>query len=141
MPLISVTRLRVRAWRFLPAFLLQAFRSSRQARRAAGNLGAKVLAEAHGTFWTATCWSDEAAMRAFMASGPHGRVMQRLRLWCDEAAVVHWEQQTAAVPTWDEAHLWLQAHGRRSKVLHPSPDHEAYRIPSPVERGSRAQVG
>ena len=137
MALISVTRLRVRAWRFLPGFLLLAARAERQARRAGGNLGTSLLAEANRTFWTLTAWTDEAAMRRFMLDGAHGRGMRKLLTWCDEAAVAHWTQPDAALPTWAAAHQRLQADGRPSKVLHPSAAHAAYRIPPPVVRGER----
>jgi hypothetical protein len=135
MALVSVTRLRVRAWRFLPGFLVLASRSGRQAKRAEGNLGTSLFAEANRTFWTLTAWTDEAAMRRFMLDGAHGRGMRRLLTWCDEAAVAHWTQPAPELPTWAAAHQRLQAEGRRSKVLHPSAAHEAYRIPPPVVRG------
>jgi hypothetical protein len=64
MPFISITRLRVRAWRYLPAFIIQAVRSARQACRAPGNLAVTLLRDSNLTFWTRTAWSDEAAMRA-----------------------------------------------------------------------------
>jgi hypothetical protein len=38
MPLVSITRLRVRSFRFLPAFLLGSLRSAREAKNASGNL-------------------------------------------------------------------------------------------------------
>jgi hypothetical protein len=126
MPLVSITRLRVRAWRHLPAFLLYSFRSARQARRAAGNLSASVLNDANLAFWTRTVWSDEAAMRAFMMAGAHRQVMPRLLDWCDEASLVHWQQETAELPTWPEAHRRLQSEGRRSRVRHPSAAHESF---------------
>jgi hypothetical protein len=43
MPLISVTRLRVRALRYLPFFFIAAARSSRLARRAEANLGVRLM--------------------------------------------------------------------------------------------------
>jgi heme-degrading monooxygenase HmoA len=134
MPLVSATRLRVRAWRFLPGFVIQALRSNRQARRADGNLGTLLLAEAHRTFWTLTAWNDEAAMRKFMLAGPHGSKMKKLMTWCDEAAVAHWTQANSELPTWAEAHRRLQAEGRRSKVTYPSPEQETYSIPPPAVR-------
>jgi Domain of unknown function (DUF3291) len=134
MPVVSVTRLRIRTWRFLPGFLIQAMRSSRQARSAEGNLGSKLLAEAHLTFWTLTAWIDEAALRKFMLGGARGRGMRKLLTWCDEAAVVRWIQDDSELPPWEEAHRRLQEEGRRSKVTHPSPAHQAFRIPAPVSR-------
>jgi hypothetical protein len=34
MPFVSITRLRVRSWRYLPGFLIQALRTARQAKDA-----------------------------------------------------------------------------------------------------------
>src|SRR5947209_18432915 len=78
MPLVSITRLRVRSWRYLPGFLLQSVRASRQAKAATGNLSVSLLRDADFAFWTRTVWSDETAMRGFMLSGRHRRVMPRL---------------------------------------------------------------
>ena len=133
MPLISVTRLRVRSFRYMPGFLWYAFRSNGQARRAPGNLGVALLNDAHSTFWTCTAWVDEAAMRAFMLAHPHRTAMVKLLDWCDEAYLVHWTQENAQLPDWHEAHRRLVAEGRRSKVRHPSPAHEAFQIPPPAD--------
>ena len=92
MPFVSVTRLRVRSRRYVPGFLIQSLRSALQAKRAAGNLAVSVLRDADRAFWTRTVWLDEAAMRSFMQSGVHRRVMVRLPEWCDEVALVHWVQ-------------------------------------------------
>lgn len=43
MPVVSITRLLVRSWRFLPAFIVAALRIVRQAQNAEGNLGAKIF--------------------------------------------------------------------------------------------------
>src|SRR5262249_36436480 len=100
MPLVSITRLRVRRWRYLPLFLLYALASTHQARRAFGSLAVSLLNDSGFAFWTRTVWTDEAAMRAFMLSGAHRRVMPRLLDWCDEASVVHWAQDAAEPPPW-----------------------------------------
>jgi hypothetical protein len=134
MPFISVTRLRVRSWRFVVPFFVQAIRSARQAAASPGNLGTALLRDPQWTFWTSTAWSDEAAMRGFMLAGAHRAVMRRLLDWCDEAALVHWTQDEPELPTWPEAHRRLLAEGRRSKVHHPSADQTAFVVPPPVAR-------
>jgi len=67
-----------------------------------------------------------------MLNGPHRQVMSRLLEWCDEAAVVHWTQESDREPDWQEAHRRIQQEGRRSKVNHPSQAHEDYEIPKPT---------
>ena len=129
MALISVTRLRLRSPRFLPAFAWHTFASARQVRRAPGFLGGWLAGEAGlGGSWTITAWRDEAAMRAFRSAGAHMKAMPKLLHWCDEASVLHWEQETAMLPEMPEARRRMVAEGRISKVLHPSPTHAAKRI-------------
>jgi hypothetical protein len=128
---ISVTRLRVRLLRYLPGFILYASVSARQARRASGNVGVGLLRDANNAFWTRTAWRDEASMRAFMMAKPHRLAMDKLILWCDEAHVVHWSQETPDLPRWHDAHQRMVRDGRRSKVKYPSAAHEAFEIPPP----------
>ncbi len=128
---ISVTRLRVRSFWFLPGFISYALRSSNQARSAPGNLDVALLRDAKNTYWTCTAWHDEAAMRAFIMAMPHRRAMGKLADWCNEASVVHWTQDTADLPDWREAHRRMATEGRRSKVKHPSEAHQDFRIPPP----------
>jgi hypothetical protein len=135
MAFVSVTRLRVRSWRYLPGFLSYAVRSARQAAKAEGNLAVKLLSDARNTWWTSTSWDTESSMRRFMLAEPHGAAMRKLLVWCDEAALVHWSQPEPGLPFWDEAHRRMQSEGRTSKVLHPSPDHAAFRILPPRSRG------
>ena len=137
MSLVSITRLRVRSWRYLPAFVIYALRSARQANRSGGSIGVSIMRENRNTFWTRTVWENEGAMRSFMLSGVHRRVMPRLLEWCDEASIVHWLQESAELPSWDEAHRRMQQEGRRSKVNHPSAAHLAYEIPSPNPQSKR----
>jgi hypothetical protein len=86
MSFISITRLRVRSWSYLPAFLVQTLRIARQAAKADGILSVKLLADRRNTYWTATSWSSEGQMRAFMLEKPHGPTIRSLLHWCDEAA-------------------------------------------------------
>ena len=129
--LISVTRLRVRSFWFLPGFLSYSLKSANQARNSAGNLGVELLRDARNTYWTCSAWQDEAAMRAFLLAEPHKTAMGKLANWCDEASVVHWQQDTAELPDWQEAHRRMATQGRRSRVRHPSEAHQDFRIPAP----------
>ena len=70
-------------------------------------------------------------MRSFMQSGVHRRVMVRLPEWCDEAALVHWVQDTGQPPSWAEAHRRLQREGRRSRVSHLSEAQRRFEIREP----------
>jgi heme-degrading monooxygenase HmoA len=134
MPLVSITRLRVRSWRYFPVFLFQALRSARQAARSEGNQSTRLLQDRHNTFWTQSVWSSEEAMKAFMLAGTHRSVMHSLLEWCDEAALVHWNQEQSGPPSWQESHLRLKQAGRVSKVNHPSPDQQSFSIPAPQPR-------
>ena len=137
MPLVSITRLRVRSWRYLPMFFLQAVRSARQAAAAEGNVSVRVLRDSRSTFWTATVWTNETSMKQFILAGVHRGVMRKLLDWCDEAAVVHWHQESADPPTWPEAYARLRGDGRRSKVNHPSDAHTSFDFPEPRAGPSR----
>ena len=114
MPLISVTRLRVRSIRYLLQFVWQALASARQAQRAPGFLGGRIVREARNTFWTMTAWKDISAMKAYRDMGVHQRAMPRLLDWCDEASVVHWDQRAQSFPIG-----W-----RHTDVLHQVEDHQ-----------------
>jgi hypothetical protein len=138
MALISVTRLRVRSWGYFPQFAWQSLKSARQAERSAGFLGGRLLRNPQNAFWTMTAWQDETAMNAFRSAGAHGKVMRKLLHWCDEAAVVHWHQETSDLPSWQDAHGHMVKEGRPSKVNHPSPAQTLDQIPAPI--ASRAEI-
>jgi hypothetical protein len=129
--LSSVTRLRVRSIRFLPAFLWYTFQTQHQVERAPGFVGGRLLVDTKNTYWTLTVWESEKAMKAFRGAGAHARVMSRLPKWCDEAAYAHWSPQDDTIPEWTEAHQRLVAEGRLSRVDHPAPSHTDRQFPSP----------
>ena len=139
MPVISVTRLRVRSWFYLPAFVIRSLRIARQAKRAPGNLAVRLLNDRRKTFWTTTCWESEATIRGFMLAPPHGPAMRKLLEWCDEAALVHWLQPGPELPAWTEAHERMQREGRTSKVNHPSQAHARFVI-APPQTNARSDV-
>ena len=119
MAIAAITRLRLRKLRFLPLFMLGAFRSRRQALARDGCLAADARQLGARVFWTRTLWRDTGAMRDFMRSGAHRAVMPKLLDWCDEASLVDWEQDT--LPDWSEAEARMRHSGRISRVRHPSP--------------------
>ena len=129
--LTSVTRLRVRSVRFMPAFLWKTFLSQRQVERSPGFLCGRLLVDSALTFWTLTTWESEQAMKRFRGAGAHAQVMGRLVEWCDEAAYAHWSPAAAPVPEWHEAYERLVAEGRLSRVAHPSENHVARRFAKP----------
>ena len=79
-------------------------------------------------FWTLTAWQEEATMRAYRITPPHLHAMPKLIEWCDEAAVVHWNKESAELPDWKTAERRMAESGRLSKVNHPSLDQQAGRL-------------
>jgi hypothetical protein len=130
-PFVSVTRLRLRALRFVPGFFLHAMRANAQVRRAAGFQGGALLPDRRRTFWTMTVWDSPEDMRGYILSGSHKAAMPKLLNWCDEASLVHWDQPDARLPTWQEADQRMRQTGRTSKVRYPSPDHAAMAFEPP----------
>lgn len=120
---VSITRARIRRPWHLPGFALHAVRAFRQAQRAPGFQGGSVLRDRDLTFWTMTAWEGVESMRTYMLADPHRASMPRFALWCDEASIVHWEQDDPALPTWAEAERRMRMEGRASKLLYPSPRH------------------
>jgi hypothetical protein len=128
---ISVTRLRVRSLRYLLQFIWYVLLTSRQVQRTPGFLGGKLIIDAKKTFWTMTAWQNEAVMHGYRDEGTHRRVMPKLRTWCDEAWLVHWNQESPDLPDLLEAYQRMAAEGRPSKVSHPSPAQVARQIAEP----------
>jgi quinol monooxygenase YgiN len=131
---VSVTRLRLRSIRFLPAFFWHAEASTRQVRRSPGFAGGYLANQGGLTFWTVTLWADEAAMRAYRSTAAHRAAMPKLLRWCDEASVAHWRQEGGEeAPPPDTVRQRLGQEGRLSKVAHPSAAHAAGTVqPSPA---------
>ena len=132
MPVIVVTRLRLKAPAFFGEFFASAVAVTEQAQNSDGNLGADVLAEANNTYWTRTAWQDRGLMHAFVGSEPHLRTMSRLDEWCDEATFVDWEQASVGLPDWQDGYQRLVASGHAASLGHPTDAHHSRDFPAPV---------
>jgi hypothetical protein len=97
---VSITRLRVRHFWYMPLFLLHAMRSSNQVQQAHGILGAESRSEPGNAFWTKTLWVDVAAMKKYRNSGAHQLAMRILSAICDEASYARWTQDSPTLPSW-----------------------------------------
>jgi hypothetical protein len=76
------------------------------------------------------------AMRTYLSAAVHRSATRSLAVWCDEASVAHWMQESERLPSWETVHYWMQREGRPSRVNRPTEAHLAYRIPQPRMRPS-----
>jgi hypothetical protein len=125
MPVISVTRLRVRSLRYMPGFLWYTYQSKRQLSRSTGFLAGALAPAPSWTFWTTTAWVDETSLKRFRDTAWHKRAMPRLLDYCNEASLARWTQDTADLPAGAAMLDRLKTHGRISKVRHPTPGQAA----------------
>jgi len=121
MPFISVTRLKVRSIFYLPGFLKANNASVKALMSIPGYIDGRELIDKGLVFWTVTAWQAEKAMKEFRNGEAHPLAMQKLPGWCNEAAYVHWVQDTATLPDNQTMYGRLMADGKLTKVRHPSP--------------------
>jgi hypothetical protein len=131
MAVVSATRLRVRSFLYLPAFLLASNRASRQAASSPGFQKGQLVVDHGRTFWTVTLWDDLASMKAYRGSGAHGAMMPKITTWCDEASTATWEQDSDRLPDMDELAQRMVAAARFVKLPKASRAHEAGSGPMP----------
>jgi hypothetical protein len=132
MPVIVITRLRLRDPAFFDDFFASAVAVVEQAQGTDGNLGADVLAEANNTYWTRTAWQGRAEMDSFVGSQPHLSTMDHIDDWCDEATFVDWEQPAAGSLDWQEGYRRLVADGQAATLTHATDAHRTRDFPAPV---------
>ena len=120
---VSVTRFRVRSVRFLPFFLIHAQRCLVQIRRADGHLGSALRHDRDLSYWTASVWRDETALRSYVTMGAHRTAMPQLSEWSEEASTVRWRQANPDLPRWALIIERMRADGCAVPVRHPGPAH------------------
>ena len=133
MPVIVVTRLRLRDPALLDEFFTNAVAAIEQATKSEGNLGADALADADNAWWSVTAWQERRLMQAYVDSEPHLGISARLDHYCDEATFVDWEQASPALPDWQTSWRHLTADGKAADLTHPSTANETRDFPPPVQ--------
>ena len=68
MPVIVVTRLRLRDPALLDEFFTDAVAAIEQAMKSEGNLGADALADANNAWWSVSAWQERRLMQAYVDS-------------------------------------------------------------------------
>ena len=115
MPVIVLTRLRLRDPAILDEFFTDAVAAIEQATKAEGNLGADALADANNAWWSVSAWQERHLMQAYVDSEPHMGISTRLDHFCDEATFVDWEQASADLPDWQTSWRHLVADGKAAE--------------------------
>jgi len=70
MPVIVVTRLRLKDPALFDEFFTAAVAAIEQAQKSAGNLGVDALSDANNAWWSVSSWQDRASMQAFVGHVP-----------------------------------------------------------------------
>ena len=133
MPIMVVTRLRLKDPALLDEFFTDAVAAIEQAQKSAGNLGADALADAGNAWWSVSAWTERGPMQAYVDSEPHLTLRTRLDHYCDEATFVDWEQASPALPDWPTSWRHLTADGKAAQLSQASPDNQTRNFPRPVE--------
>jgi heme-degrading monooxygenase HmoA len=132
MPVMAVTRLRLREPTDFDAFFAAAVAVAEQANASKGCLGERALADANNVYWTVTGWEDRPSMTAFTQNQPHLDVEASLDNWCDEATFVDWEQAGSELPDWKTSYEHLVAEGQAAALTLGSPANASLDFPPPV---------
>jgi hypothetical protein len=133
MPVIVVTRLRLRDPALLDELVTDAVAAIERAMRSGGNLGADALADADNAWWSVSAWQERHLMQAYADSEPHLGISGRLDHYCDEATFVDWDQDSADLPGWQTSRRHLTADGKAAELTHPSAANQTRDFPPPVQ--------
>jgi quinol monooxygenase YgiN len=133
MPVIVVTRLRLKDHSWEEEFYDAALAVMEQVNDSEGSLGSDALADENDVWWTLTAWQDLDSVQAFMSTEPFRSTMEMVDEWCDEATFVHWEQRSLDLPDWQTSFNRLVADGQAASLTHASEAHATRAFPAPVE--------
>lgn len=105
---VSITGLQVRRVSHSPVFWAHAVKSMGQARNAPGNISAEARS-INGVHHTLSVWTDKAAMRAYLTSGPH---LTAMRLFPRIATGKVLGYLAPQAPDWSQVHTLWRERGR-----------------------------
>jgi hypothetical protein len=101
---VMASKLPLRSFLHIPRFLRWTLRIRRQLADAEGLVGYSL--DAHllrRTFWTASAWTDPAALRAFSGANPHRDATTSIRPMMLPSTFVFWTCPASDLPVrWDE---------------------------------------
>jgi hypothetical protein len=108
---VMASRFRVRGYRHVLPFFVDAMRVLVQVRKADGALGVTLTARPlRREFATLSAWRDRDALNALVRSVPHRTIMGRYRSAMADSRFTFWEAQGSALPLdWAEAERRLAA--------------------------------
>jgi hypothetical protein len=115
--LVMASRLPLRSYWKIPAFLRLTLAVRNQLANAEGLVGYSLLAEPLSKrFWTLSAWCSEEDLAAFARALPHADVMRELRPHMGPTGFVTW-----SVPGSDLPVHWQEAKARLTAAATPRP--------------------
>jgi heme-degrading monooxygenase HmoA len=133
MPLVVVTRLRLKDSHLTEDFFTHAVALIEQATHSDGNLGVDALAEANDVWWSVSAWRNRGDMENYIARDPHHSTSLLLDEFCNEATFVDWEQSDSGLPDWQTGWRHLVTDGRSAALTNPTAANQTRDFPQPVE--------
>lgn len=109
--IVMASRFRVRGFRHVLPFFLDAMRVHAQVRKSDGALGVTLVAHPlRREFRTLSAWRDRAALDAMVGSEPHRSVMRRQKAAMADSTFRFWTVPVAQLPLlWEDADQRLSA--------------------------------
>jgi quinol monooxygenase YgiN len=132
MPIVVVTRLRLRDHTLVDEFFAVAVALLEQAKSSPGVLKTDALADENDVWWSLSGWESREAMRSFVETDPHLSAMAQIDHFCDQATFVDWQQEGAELPDWQTSYDRLVADGESATLSNASPGNARRDFPAPV---------
>lgn len=114
---VVATKLPLRSYRHIPAFLMWTLRIRRQVAHAEGLVGYSL--DAHllrKTFLTVSAWTSQAAVEEFVHRDPHASGMAAIRPSMGHSAFVFWTVAPEDLPLrWGDVRSRLAARARTGR--------------------------